>query len=83
MIYEGRVVRENKINSEESYNIAISNLGKYSDATGLLESSIHEQMRRYNDVCPNPYEDFVYDIEVADHHTYFVGHDAVWVYSTK
>ncbi len=83
LIYEGRVVRENKINSEKSYNIAISNLGKYGDATGLLESSIHEQMRRYDDVCPNPYEDHVYNIEVADHHTYFVGHDAVWVYDEK
>lgn len=79
LMYEGRIVRENKITNKKSHEIALYTIDKYGDATGLSEDSIHEQMRRYNDVCPNPYEDHVYNIEVADHHTYFVGHDAVWV----
>jgi len=77
--YEGRIVRESKITNKKSHEIALYTIDKYGDATGLSEDSIHEQMRRYNDVCPNPYEDHVYNIEVADHHTYSVGHDAVWV----
>ena len=79
LMYEGRIVRENKITNKKSHEIALYTIDKYGDATGLSEDSIHEQMRRYNDVCPNLYEDHVYNIEVADHHTYFVGHDAVWV----
>lgn len=79
LIFDGRVVKDNSIGDEKLFEKALANIERYGDATGLLESSIHEQMRRYNDICPNPYEDHVYNIEVADHHTYFVGHDAVWV----
>ncbi|WP_230659531.1 Hint domain-containing protein [Psychrobacter sp. I-STPA10] len=77
---KGKVVSENKIGIESLYKQAIRNLEKYGDATGLTETSLHEQMQRYTDDCPNPYEDYVYNIEVADHHTYFVGHDRVWVH---
>jgi len=83
LVYEGKIVRENKITNKKSHEIALYTIDKYGDATGLSEDSIHEQIRRYNDVCPNPYEDHVYNIEVADHHTYFVGHDAVWVLDAK
>ena len=38
-------------------------------------------MQNYDDTCPNPYEDYVYNIEVADNHTYFVGQDGVWVHN--
>ncbi len=79
LIFDGRVVKDNSIGDEKLFEKALANIERYGDATGLLESSIHEQMRRYNDICPNPYEDHVYNMEVADHHTYFVGHDAVWV----
>ena len=83
LVYEGKIVRENKIINLDRHKIVLNNIERYGDATGLLESSIHEQMRRYNDVCPNPYEDHIYNIEVADHHTYFVEHDAVWVLDSK
>lgn len=79
LVYEGKIVRENKIINLGRHKIVLNNIERYGNATGLSEDSIHEQMRRYNDVCPNPYEDHVYNIEVADHHTYFVGYDAVWV----
>lgn len=83
LIFDGRVVKDNSIGDEKLFEKALANIERYGDATGLLESSIHEQMRRYNDVCPNPYEDHVYNIEVADYHTYFVGHDAVCVNATN
>ena len=83
LIFDGRVVKDNSIGDEKLFEKALANIERYGNATGLLESSIHEQMQRYNDVCPNPYEDNVYNIEVADHHTYFVGHDAVCVNATN
>lgn len=83
LVYEGKIVRENKIINLGRHKIVLNNIEKYGDATDLTEESIHEQMDNYYDACPNPYEDFVYNIEVADHHTYFVGHDAVWVSGTK
>jgi len=83
LIFDGRVVKDNSIGDEKLFEKALANIERYGDATGLLEGSIHEQMRRYNDVCPNPYEDYVYNIEVADHHTYFVGHDVLWVLDAK
>ena len=83
LMFNGKVVKENKISDESLYKNTVSNLRKYGDATGLTEESIHEQMENYYDACPNPYEDYVYNIEVADHHTYFVGHDAVWVQDSK
>ena len=83
LMFNGKVVRENKISDESLYRNTVSNLRKYGDATGLTEDSLHEQMENYYDACPNSYEDYVYNIEVADHHTYFVGHDAVWVLDVK
>ncbi|BBI67218.1 hypothetical protein PKHYL_14090 [Psychrobacter sp. KH172YL61] len=62
---------------------AVSNLRKYGNATGLTEESIHEQMENYYDACPNPYEDYVYNIEVADTHTYFIGEQAIWVHDAS
>ncbi|MDN3440085.1 hypothetical protein QL898_00400 [Psychrobacter sp. APC 3279] len=83
LIFEGKIIKENRIGDEGLFKKALASIKKYGDSMGLTEESIHEQMRRYNDVCPNPYEDYVYNIEVADHHTYFVGHDAVWVLDAK
>lgn len=83
LIFEGKIIKENRIGDEGLFKKALASIKKYGDSMGLTEESIHEQMRRYNDVCPNPYEDHVYNIEVADHHTYFVGHDAVWVLDAK
>ena len=83
LIFEGKIIKENRIGDESLFKKALASIEKYGDSTGLTDESIHEQMRRYNDVCPNPYEDHVYNIEVADHHTYFVGHDAVWVLDAK
>ncbi|WP_201581832.1 hypothetical protein [Psychrobacter glacincola] len=83
LIFEGKIIKENRIGDEGLFKKALASIKKYGDSMGLTEESIHEQMRRYNDVCPNPYEDHVYNIEVVDHHTYFVGHDAVWVLDAK
>lgn len=83
LIFEGKIIKENRIGDEGLFKKALASIKKYGDSMGLTEESIHEQMRRYNDVCPNPYEDHVYNIEVADHHTYFVGHDAVWMLDAK
>ncbi|ERS04269.1 hypothetical protein Q674_00375 [Acinetobacter sp. COS3] len=30
--------------------------------------------------CPQPYTRSVYNLEVEDHHTYFVGYDGIWVH---
>lgn len=76
-MFNGKVVKENKISDESLYKNNVRGITKYGDSTGLKSESIHEQMENYYDACPNPYEDYVYNIEVADHHTYFVGHDAV------
>lgn len=78
LILDGKIVRENKIVNLNGHRTVLSNIEKYGDSTGLKSESIHEQMENYYDACPNSYEDHVYNIEVADHHTYFVGHDAVW-----
>lgn len=83
LIFNGKVVREHKFSSESQYKNNIRGIKKYGNATGLTEKSVHEQMENYYDACPNPYEDYVYNIEVADYHTYFVGHDAVWVLDAK
>ena len=83
LIFEGKIIKENRIGDEGLFKKALASIKKYGDSMGLTDESIHKQMRRYNDVCPNPYEDHVYNIEVADHHTYFVGHDAVWVLDDK
>lgn len=83
LIFNGKVVREHKFSSESQYKNNICGIKKYGNAKGLTEESIHEQMENYYDDCPNPYKDYVYHIEVADHHTYFVGHDAVWVLDAK
>lgn len=83
LIFEGKIIKENRIGDEGLFKKALASIKKYGDSMGLTDESIHKQMRRYNDVCPNPYEDHVYNIEVADHHTYFVGHDAVWVLDAK
>ena len=83
LMFNGKIVRENKIADESQYKKSIRGIKKYGNATGLTEESFHRQMENYYDDCPNPYEDYVYNIEVADHHTYFVGHDAVWVHNTK
>lgn len=83
LIFEGKIIKENRIGDEGLFKKALASIKKYGDSMGLTDESIHKQMRRYNDVCPNPYEDHVYNIEVVDHHTYFVGHDAVWVLDAK
>lgn len=83
LIFEGKIIKENRIGDEGLFKKALASIKKYGDSMGLTDESIHKQMRRYNDVCPNPYEDHVYNMEVADHHTYFVGHDAVWVLDAK
>ncbi|WP_379544673.1 hypothetical protein [Psychrobacter sp. R86515] len=83
LIFEGKIIKENRIGDEGLFKKALASIKKYGDSMGLTDESIHKQMRRYNDICPNPYEDHVYNIEVADHHTYFVGHDAVWVLDAK
>lgn len=83
LVVEGKVIQENSIADMKLVNKAIENIKKYGNATGLTEESLHEQMENYYDACPNPYEDHVYNIEVADHHTYFVGHDTVWVQDSK
>lgn len=83
LIFEGKIIKENRIGDEGLFKKALAGIKKYGDSTGLTDESIHKQMRRYNDVCPNPYENHVYNMEVADHHTYFVGHDAVWVLDAK
>lgn len=81
LMFNGKVIRENKISDEFIYKNNVRGIKKYGDATGLTEESVHEQMENYYDACPNPYEDYVYNIEVADHHTYFVGHDGICVAS--
>jgi hypothetical protein len=83
LIFEGEIIKENRIGDEGLFKKALASIKKYGDSTGLTDESIHKQMRRYNDVRPNPYEDHVYNIKVVDHHTYFVGHDAVWVLEAK
>ena len=83
LIFEGKIIKENRIGDEGLFKKALASIKKYGDSMGLTDESIHKQMRRYNDICPNPYEDHVYNIEVADHHTYFVGHDVVWVLDAK
>ena len=83
LIFEGKIIKENRIGDEGLFKKALASIKKYGDSMGLTDESIHKQMRRYHDVCPNPYEDHVYNIEVVDHHTYFVGHDAVWVLDAK
>ena len=79
LIIDGNVIKANRIGDKKLVDKALKNIKKYGDATGLTEESVHEQMENYYDACPNFYKDYVYNIEVADHHTYFVGHDAVWV----
>ena len=83
LMFNGKVIRENKISDEFIYKNNVRGIKKYGNAKGLTEESIHEQMENYYDACPNSYEDHVYNIEVANHHTYFVGHDAVWVLDAK
>ncbi|GLR28318.1 MULTISPECIES: hypothetical protein [Psychrobacter] len=83
LMFNGKVVKDNKISDESLYKKAVSNLRKYGNATGLTEESIHEQMENYYDACPNPYEDYVYNIEVADTHTYFIGEQAIWVHDAS
>lgn len=76
---DGIEVRKNRIVNQEVYELLVKDLESYGDATGLLDQSIHKQMQNYYDPAPNPYEDYVYNIEVADYHTYFVGYDGIWV----
>ncbi|MDN3454145.1 MULTISPECIES: hypothetical protein [unclassified Psychrobacter] len=83
LIIDGNVIKANRIGDKKLVDKALKNIKNYGDATGLQSESIHEQMENYYDACPNSYEDHVYNIEVADHHTYFVGHDAVWVLDAK
>ena len=83
LVVEGKVIQENSIADMKLVNKAIENIKKYGNTKGLTDTSIHEKMENYYDACPNPYEDYVYNIEVADHHTYFVGHDTVWVQDSK
>ena len=83
LMFNGKVVRENKIADESTYKHNVRRIKKYGNAAGLAKESIHKQMENYYDDCPNPYEDYVYNIEVADHHTYFIGHDAVFVNATN
>ncbi|WP_230655856.1 Hint domain-containing protein [Psychrobacter sp. I-STPA10] len=80
LILDGKVIQENRIADIKLVEKAIKNVKKYGDATGLSDTSLHEQMENYYDDCPNPFKDYVYNLEVADHHTYFVGHDGLWVH---
>ena len=79
LVVNGVEVRSNRITNEQSYNKGIFNIKYYGDNSGLSQNSIHNCMEQYDDTCPNPYEDYVYNLEVADHHTYFVGQDGLWV----
>ncbi|WP_210541553.1 hypothetical protein [Psychrobacter sp. K31L] len=45
----------------------------------MLDSSIHESMARFDDPCPNPFMAHVYQLEVEETHSYFVGQDGIWV----
>uniref|UniRef100_UPI00082C2E4B polymorphic toxin-type HINT domain-containing protein n=1 Tax=Moraxella oblonga TaxID=200413 RepID=UPI00082C2E4B len=81
LIFEGKIVRENSIADEELYRKALKNIETYGDATGLTEMSLHEAMISLDMPAPNPYEDFVYNLEVDGNHTYFVGHDGIWVHN--
>jgi len=83
LIFEGKTIKENRIGDEGLFKKALAGIKKYGDSTGLTDESIHKKMRRYNDVCPNPYEDHVYNIEVADHHTYFIDDVGLWVHNSN
>ncbi|WP_227429492.1 hypothetical protein [Psychrobacter sp. I-STPA6b] len=80
LVVNGRVVMASCIADNDLYEKALHNIATYGNSSGLTEVSLHASMKQYDDDCPNPYEDYVYNIEVADHHTYFVGHDGVWVH---
>ncbi|MFB2539362.1 MULTISPECIES: hypothetical protein [unclassified Acinetobacter] len=80
MIINGVVVRDNCIVNEELFRKAVDNVSIYGSNVGLNDISLHEQVSTYYDAVVNPYEDYVYNIEVADNHTYFVGYDGVWVH---
>ncbi|WP_066804771.1 Hint domain-containing protein [Moraxella oblonga] len=83
MIVNGRIVRENRIVNEELFKKALDNITKYGSNAGLSDISLHEQVSEYYDAVVNSYEDYVYNFEVADYHTYFVGHDGIWVHNTN
>ena len=80
--YNGNIVVENKLSSNKDkkiYENGLVNLEKYGNAEGLLDSSIHESMARFDDLCPNPFMAHVYQLEVEETHNYFVGQDGIWV----
>ncbi|WP_201606566.1 Hint domain-containing protein [Psychrobacter immobilis] len=54
LIFEGKIIKENRIGDEGLFKKALASIKKYGDSMGLTDESIHKQMRRYNDICPNP-----------------------------
>lgn len=80
--YNGNIIEKNKLGSSKNkkiYENGLINLEKYGNAEGLLDSSIHESMARFDDPCPNPFMAHVYQLEVEETHSYFVGQDGIWV----
>ncbi|WP_230659529.1 polymorphic toxin-type HINT domain-containing protein [Psychrobacter sp. I-STPA10] len=80
-VIDGKVVRDTHIFDEAGFKKVVNRMEKYGIDLGAdYGDSVHLSMQRYTDDCPNPYKAYVYNLEVADHHTYFVGHDGVWVH---
>lgn len=73
------ILREDVFFTDDGIKNTLEEIKKYGNANGLKNKSIHLSMRQYNSTCPNPYKDYVYNIEVSDYHTYFVGHDGILV----
>ncbi|WP_066804774.1 hypothetical protein [Moraxella oblonga] len=79
-IVDGKVLKENSIIDEVAFQKALARLEKYGkDLPETYGESLHFSMEYYTDTPINSYEDYVYNIEVENNHTYFVGKDGIWV----
>lgn len=82
LVVDGKVISETSIADNDMFMKALNRLKKYGvDLGDDYGDSLHFSMENYTDDCPNPYKDYVYNLEVADYHTYYVGYDGVWVHN--
>lgn len=81
---DGEVICQNRIGNHEAYERTLRNIALHGDDSGLTETSLHNNVEHYyGEEYPNSYSDHVYNLEVEDYHTYFVGPDAVWAHNTN